>query len=1417
MKRVLPIIIILIGIALRWDSLNWARPYYFHPDEVRLMYAVNDISWHNPNPKFFAYGSLPIYLLKIVDEAGKALAQNTPINQWLARLAARPLALDDFFLTGRALSALFASLTLILLYLFGRRFFSSRVALWSTAFLSFTVLHIQLAHFLTVDVMLTFLILLAMYFMAAIVAERPARLSPFASFALLENEGQERFSRIGGNYLLAGIAIGLALATKISALPLYLVLLGAHLLRLLKKSRPAGLLWGLFMVSLVLSVVVFLGCEPYAFLDFKEFYRQTKEQSDMVRGLTQPPYVIQYEKTAPYLYHLKHLLLYGMGLPLGFLTLAGSLGMILAMGFRLKAYLTDRLKGFDAYFTNADRVVLVILLWVLPVFATVGGFNVKFLRYMLPLIPFLCLLGAIWLEQLLQRFPAWKSVIYAIVSLTIGFAVFYAAAFVSVYHRPDPRVQASKWIYEHVKPGATLLTELWEFVSLVAVPGGDPGQYPTQGLELYPPDSLEKIQKLAQQLSQGDVIFLATKRLYGSILRVPERYPLTLSYYQQLFDGNLGFTPVQTLTNYPALFGVTFNDDFADESFSVYEHPKVILFQKTRQLSAKELSYRIITAPQITEPALLLKRLLAFPALEEQEKEKGSAAVSGFPQERDRKLSETRPAWQFIAIWLIAIELLTCLAFPLAMIPFRKFPTLGFAVAKVVGLLLPAYVVWLLVSLKLLLFTRGLIWGVIGCLLLASLLTWFQYRSFLLEIVRARWPSFVIQEEVFLLAFAAFLLFRAYNPDIFWSESSMDFSFLNVLTRTETLPPPDPWIAGYPLNYYYFGHYLVALLTRLTAIPPQITYNLAFALFPALVIVEVFSLLYQLTKRYRWGFVGVVFAAVIGNLDGFLLLIANWRGTEASYRFFRCAHEVIPYTVHEFPFWTFIFVDLHAHLFDMPVLLAVFLLGFTLLTADQNPLLGGAWGGSPSLRQGWGQNPLLGGAWGGSPSLRQGWGVFIAVFVSMLLVGTLGVISSWDYPTGIIFLLLIAAFKTYAHFRLGVRRLKMLLRPVGYVLGVLMPGSLLLYAPFYASFSRSGMGLGLVDSATTRLADFLTFFGFFGFVILSFLSFQAWLLRKNSHPWWAGLCLILAAIDLHIVAWNGWQVNYATLLFAISLLLFGSYLYAKQVRWQSAPLEEDTYIWLCLGYACLIIAGCEIVYVRDFLQGGEWKRMNTIFKFYIPVWFLLSFVATYYLSRFHADAARQKCLVRPSPRRYVRRLWFVGFSLLFLMSAVFPVMGPYARRHQDVYQRTWLPPTLNGLAYLNATNPDEYQAIRWLNENIAGTPVILEAVGSDYQYEYARISANTGLPTVLGWGSHAEQREHWGQSQPRVLDMKDIYTSQAIEYVLLLLKRYNVAYIYIGAIERRDFPEAGLKKFQEYPKYFEQVFQTGQTLIYRVK
>jgi len=166
----------------------------------------------------------------------------------------------------------------------------------------------------------------------------------------------------------------------------------------------------------------------------------------------------------------------------------------------------------------------------------------------------------------------------------------------------------------------------------------------------------------------------------------------------------------------------------------------------------------------------------------------------------------------------------------------------------------------------------------------------------------------------------------------------------------------------------------------------------------------------------------------------------------------------------------------------------------------------------------------------------------------------------------------------------------------------------------------------------------------------------------------------------------------------------------------------------------------------------------------------------------------------------------------FLVAAglIYPALAIPARAHE--YGG---PPTLDGAAYLAQAQPDDYAAITWLNEHVSGAPVILEAPGDGHRswvYE-GRVSAHTGLPTLLGWGGHEFQwRGNYDEQARRESDIETLYTSVNPDEVLTLLDKYGISYVYVGPLERARYPAPALTKFAQMMKV---VYDTGNVTIYR--
>jgi uncharacterized membrane protein len=249
--------------------------------------------------------------------------------------------------------------------------------------------------------------------------------------------------------------------------------------------------------------------------------------------------------------------------------------------------------------------------------------------------------------------------------------------------------------------------------------------------------------------------------------------------------------------------------------------------------------------------------------------------------------------------------------------------------------------------------------------------------------------------------------------------------------------------------------------------------------------------------------------------------------------------------------------------------------------------------------------------------------------------------------------------------------------------------------------------------------------------------------------------------------------------------------------------------------------------LKDVFAGGDFLRMNTVFKFYFQAWALLSVTSGAGLY-FILEGFRPEASVASAQRWLqgsVQWLWLAGLFLLLLASAVYPLAGTYARTNHYM-QRT---NSLDGINYLqNCKVPDcdydtsgDYAAIRWLNSRVSGDPVIVEAVGDDYT-SYARISAFTGLPTPMGWMGHEYQwRVNWLNNglnavdfDSRKSDVDTIYTDPHPSVVMSLLARYHVQYLYVGLLERMKYPTADLRRFSV---FLHVVYSANGVTIYQVK
>ncbi len=431
------------------------------------------------------------------------------------------------------------------------------------------------------------------------------------------------------------------------------------------------------------------------------------------------------------------------------------------------------------------------------------------------------LLYEIW-GRVGKRWPnySWAGLIPTV--LVVALTAAYAFAFTSIYTHTQTRVAASEWIYANIPENTPVLNEHWDDpipLNLPGMPGS--GAYPGGQIAMYDDDNPEKLATLMQQLRDNDWIFVTSNRLYDSINRIPERWPMANEYYRMLFNGELGFDLVHTETNYPSLFGIELNDDSSEESFTVYDHPKVLIFQKNDSFDADKVQAQL--AATLSGDFVRVKSVDAGKnMLLMSDEERAIQQAGGTWSEifhRDSIMNQ-HP----VMTWYLALQLMALAAIPLCWRALNRLPDRGYAVAKSVGLAGATIFAWLLASLHIVDWGRpGVAIGIIIVAMLSVLASAGNWRQIWVDL-RFSWRWVLAAELIFLAAFLVFVYFRSVNPDLWHpargGEKPMEFAYFNAIIKSTHFPAYDPWFAGGYINYYYFGWVLFAAVTHLTGIVP---------------------------------------------------------------------------------------------------------------------------------------------------------------------------------------------------------------------------------------------------------------------------------------------------------------------------------------------------------------------------------------------------------------------------------------------------------------------------------------------------------------------------------------------------------------------------------------------------------------------
>ena len=1407
-----------LSLGLRLWGINWDQGGLFHPDERAFLFQVQEI--HFPdlgqyptlrekldairgpdsplNPGSFNWGSLPHYMLKSVQYVAQAF-MDRDLTGW------------DLRFPGRALSAIGDTFTVALVFLIGWRWFSLRSGFLAACMIGLSVINIQLAHFWAVDTLMTTFITATVLF--AIRVAHHGRTSDAA---------------------LTGLMAGLAFATKFSVSPLAVAVIASFAIFAFSKSgdsfeahgwrsRAAALRqWQAFRGLLIASAVALatvIVTQPYMFTDFSTFLGNISDQGQMVRRINDWPFTRQYIDTGKYWYQIFQLGFWGVGPVMG-----------LTIWFGLAAAIVF------AWF-NRRKTDLVILAWVIPYLLITGWFDVKFMRYMLPLVPFLVIYGArlLWWigDMLVAIWPQRRYLVAVPAVIMLIFTAQYALSFMAIYSGPHPAQAASTWLLENAAPGSKIVQEHWE----EGTPRVAGLEYVHEQLPLYDPDSFAKFSKIADLLAESDYLVLYSNRLWGTLPRLPDRYPYSATYYEKLFGGELGYELAFTDTRPVQSLGITYRENqfarvpfdppagfeqptgklltispgWADESFSVYDHPQVLIFKNTGQLDRfrflEEFGFNSPTSLTGRQPGLMLDDVQL-------------AAQQSGGTWTEIAFLRNLPEGVTWVVWLIVIELLALFALPIAFVLFRPFPDRGYLLGKPLGLLLAATVTWLMASTGVMNFSFAS--AVVGMLVVGAASTFVLWRrgNEILDFYRSHRKLVLLAELLFLVAFLSFLAIRFANPDLWHpyrgGEKPMDFAYLNAVLRSSVMPPYDPWFAGGYLNYYYFGQFIVADVIRLTGIVPAIAYNLAVPLLFAFTVTAAFSIIYNLTSLTITarkgnpytarspiiaGLIAALLVAVAGNIDGLVQVLGGARFTfgdtlpERAFDFWRSsrmfARDSAGNEITEFPFFSFLFADLHAHMIAIPfAFLAVSLsVAVFLRTASKE-----------ALWQDWGRLAVLG-----------------------TVIGALRIINAWDFPTQ----LLLAGAAVLAGEMFATRNPVSSRIASGLLKWIFVAAvGNIVYLPFHNHFELFNNGV-LKSEFQTPVWRYLVIHSIFLFVIVSWVAIEIWERRSNIHetmrryellgrvPAWVPpvIGIILCAIFLVFMV-----TALSTIVFAIVLALL---IAAAAFLGFKTRTQGWQHVLVAAAFAIMALAlagGVDVFTVKD-----DIGRMNTVFKFYLQAWWLIAMASAYFL---WFMCSRGRFSLRRSSEW--GRVWMAVLAILAIGVMFYPVFGTNVRI-RDRFNTTFS--GLDGAEYMESavhfernqdgvstplTLANDIPAITWLQQNVDGSPVIVEGITDLYRWG-GRVSIYTGLPAVIGWDWHQRQQRvnySWAVTERRQA-VTAFYSTTVPTQAIDFLDEYNVRYVYVGDLERITYPVEGIQKFEQMaPFCLTPVFSSGNATIY---
>lgn len=735
----------------------------------------------------------------------------------------------------------------------------------------------------------------------------------------------------------------------------------------------------------------------------------------------------------------------------------------------------------------------------------------------------------------------------------------------------------------------------------------------------------------------------------------------------------------------------------------------------------------------------------------------------------------------FMQWWLLILSL-GFIFLPLSNLLFSNLKDKGYLFSKTMGIAITGYTMWLLSNIKIIKFTTkscilvvGL-WLVINVLIVIYKRKYTADKQFLCDyFTKGNIGIFITEEILFFAVFLFFAYVRGFKPEAYGTEKFMDYGFMTTMMRSDYMPPQDFWFSGTTLNYYYVGQFMATFLTRLSFVDVSKGYNLMLMMIGAFAFVLPFSLSFNLIKRFASkskkkprisaalsGILAALGVCVAGNMHYPIYkwikpTIQRLKGiANVSYSYwFPDATRYIGYhpethdkTIHEFPAYSFILGDLHAHVINILFVLTILavLLSWLYGQADKKKYE------QIEKNKQIEKNNLI-------DINKQIQKEYIKEVLkeilnpSIILIGFfLGLFHTtnyWDLP---IYFIVSGAIILFSNLIVYNFTLKSLWITALHAV-VIITISELAALPFTLQFNQISAKLYLAENHTPFYQHMIlwglpiiTVLVFFLITIFDYANKQKLIDRKNKKK------------KAH------------------------SFRPGKTIKTYMESMAESDLFVVTIGLCAIgLVLIPEVVYVKD-IYSGDYKRANTMFKLTYQAFIMFGICFGYIFIR----------LLRYGKKRWHRiaaviSLCIFSLTLPYSVTAVKSWYGDISDKER--YEG------LDATEFLKQYFKDDYLAIKWLNDNVSGTPVVLEANGNSYT-DYQRVSVVTGLPTVFGWYTHEQlwksnpdkpNSEVISQLNNRSMDVELIYTSENESLVKELINKYDISYIYVGALEEKKY------------------------------